>query len=255
MNKGLTITLIVLLSVITVSLIGIFILLLGGNFKFSFSTSKYTEVVVDNEYEEINDILLNTSVADITIKKSENDKFRVVIKGLEDKTDVTNKDGNLVIKTSTKKCKFFCFNNKVAVVDVYVPANYDKKITINSKYGDIKVGNFDDMNLKIDSNYGDIKIESISDLNINSNYGDIKIDYINNYLDIDSDYGDIKIKNIDINKDSYINSDYGDIKISHTNDIRIDSKTSFGDNDIDDNNKDSDITLKINASFGDIEVN
>ena len=255
MNKGLTITLIILLSVITVSLIGIFILLLGGKIRFNFNTSKYTEVIVDEEYENIDDIVFNTSTADITIKKSDNDKFRVVIKGLKEKTDVTNLDGKLTIKTSAKKCKFFCINNKIAVVDLYVPESYDKKITINSKYGDIKVDSFENMFLDIDSDYGDIKIEGIKDLKIKSNYGDIKIEYISNYFDIDSDYGDIKINHININKDSYINNDYGDVKINKTNDIKIDSKTSLGDNDTHDSDHNSDITLKVKTSFGDIDIN
>jgi len=257
MSKKFTVTLIVLLSIITISIVVLFIILLSGKFRFrfSFNTGHYDNVVVDEEYDNIEDIKIDTNGADITIKESNDDKFRVVVKGLEDKTNVTLDDGNLVVKTDIKKCKFFCINNKVAIVDLYLPANYDKNITIDSKYGDIKISNFDDMNLKIKSNYGDIEIESINDIKINSNYGDIKIQKINNYLDISSDYGDIKINELIINENSYIDSSYGDIKISKTNDIRIDSKTSFGDNKVYDNNSRSDISLKVNASFGDIKIN
>ena len=72
---------------------------------------------------------------------------------------------------------------------------------------------------------------------------------------VDDDCGDIKINNATLNKNSVIKDDYGDITISNIKNVYIYSKTDYGDNDINNNDRKSDVVLKIKNNCGDIKVN
>jgi len=75
-----------------------------------------------------------------------------------------------------------------------------------------------------------------------------------NSCTIDASCGDIKIKNVKIKEDSVIKCDYGDIKIEESEDVYIDANVDFGEVKIKENDRHSEITLKIDADCGDIKV-
>lgn len=256
-NKGLIIFLIVLCSIVVVSLVGVLVLGLKSNFKFNFSIGSgvSTNEIFNKEYDDIFDSLkINTEAADIYINESINDKIKVVVySDYEDRFNV-EESNKLWLDVKSKKCNFFCFNQKKAKVIVYLPSNYSKKIEIDTKYGDIEMDKFDYAIVDFGLNYGDVKIDSCLNAIINNNYGDIKIGSIYEYFEIVDNYGDIKIDKINIIKNSNIEDDFGDVKIGYTNEIYIDAKTSLGDVDINNNYNKSDITLKIRNSFGDIKI-
>ena len=53
---------------------------------------------------------------------------------------------------------------------------------------------------------------------------------------------------------SKIDVDLGDVKIKETNDIYIEAKTDLGDTKINNNNRTSNVTLKIKVDCGNIKV-
>ena len=292
-NKKLIITLIILLSIIMIALSIFFVNLLQGNFKFKgfrMGLQISNELILDKTYEEkFNNIVIDATTSEIFIKRSDTENMKTVIYGEKDYTDVATSNGTLNIQIKEKNCIGFCFNQKSAKVEIYLPKEYDGKIDINNDYGDISIDEFLNANIdveedcgnvkilggnivKVENNYGDIEIgkanvstinedcgdvtiSNINDVTVKNSYGDIKIKSVNNYLYLENDCGDIELNNMNLNKDSYIKDDYGDIEIGNTNEIFIDAKTDLGKVKIKNNYHKSDITLKIENDCGDIEVN
>lgn len=290
-NKPLIIVLIVLLSLITLCVSSVFVfLLVNKNFSFNIGSYKVSKkIVFDKTFEEdFNEISINSKASEIKILESDSNSFRVVIYGSKDKFSVENYDGKLDIKLDKKTCKGICLNRTIYSTLVYIPKNYNKKIIIDNKYGDIHINDFESMNLDVKLNAGDIKVDRVNiakitndygdifvnyakkinvlekcgdveiksgnSITVKNNYGDIDINKVNEYLNAENNCGDISINNLNILKNSKIKDDYGDIEIGSTNEIRINASTSLGDTKIRNNYK-SDITLDIKNSCGDIEVN
>ncbi len=292
-NKKWIITLIILLSIIMVVLSIFFIGLLQNGFKFKgfrIGLQSSNELILDNTYEEkFNNIVIDATTSEIYIKINNTENIKAVIYGEKNYTDVETNLDSLNIKISEKNCIGFCFNQKRAKVEIYLPKTYDGKIDIKNNYGDISIDEFLNANIdikedcgdvkilggnivKVDNNYGDIEIGESNVLNINedcgdvnitetndatvkNSYGDIKIESINNFLHLENNCGDIELNNINLNKDSYIKNDYGDIKIGNTNELFINALTDLGKVKIKNNYNKSDITLKIENDCGDIKVN
>ena len=84
--------------------------------------------------------------------------------------------------------------------------------------------------------------------------GDIKISEIIGKVDIQEDCGNVEISSMTLEKDSSIENSLGDITIGDTNEIYIDARTSLGDVKINNNFHQSEITLKIKNSAGNIKV-
>ena len=292
-NKYLIITLIVILTILMVGLSIFFVKLLQSDFKFSgfkFGLQSSNELILDQTYEEkFNKIIIDSSISEINIKKSNDDNIKAIIYGEKDHTDVATNNDTLNIKISEEKCVGFCFNQKSSKVEIYLPEDFNGDINIKNNYGDIYIdellnANIDieedcgdvkilgGNNIKIDNNYGDIEIgesnivninedcgdvsiSNVNDVTVINNYGDIKINAVNNYLNLENDCGNIKVKNINLQKDSYIKDDYGDIEIGKTNELFIYAATDLGKVKINNNYNKSDITLKIENDCGDIKVN
>ena len=292
-NKKWIITLIILLSIIMIALSIFFVGLLQNGFKFKgfrIGLQSSNELILDKTYEEkFKNIVIDATTSEIFIKKSDTENIKTIIYGEKDYTDVETNLDSLNVKINEKKCIGFCFNQKSAKVEIYLPKEYDGKIDIKNDYGDISIDEFLNVNIdveedcgdvkilggnivKVDNKYGDIEIEKANVLTINedcgdvnisktndaivkNSYGDIKIESINNFLRLENDCGDIELNNINLKKDSYIKDAYGDIKIGNTNELFIDAKTDLGEVKIKNNYNKSDITLKIENNCGDIEVN
>ena len=289
-NKGIIITLISILSLLIISLIVLMCVLIKNkpsfNFRFNFNQVS-EELQIDKQYEEIfKEINIETSAADIEIKKSKDNMIKLKTYSKKDESKEYVENDTLTIKIENEKCKFFCINTKISKIKLYIPEDYENKININSKHGDIQIEKFENTNIDIKEDAGDIKIDGINTANIDNKYGDIEIgnikqgniksssgdikidnsdnlkienqygdveiNNINEYINIKANCGDIIINNLNIIEDSNIEDDYGDIIINNTN-AYVDAKTNLGDTKI--NNNNSDTTLKIENNCGDIKVN
>lgn len=289
-NKKLIIFLIVLLVIICIILVGFMISLLKGGFRFGFWHNVSDELVIDKEYDENFDkIVIKSGAADVYVRESSSDKFKVVAYGEKEKIDVKVYNNQLTIESYLKKSSFIFFNNKIAKIEVYIPYDYDKELNINNNFGNIEIEEFSKANIKVEedcgdvtiksgnkvvvhNSYGDIKVEEaleadikqsagdveigkVRDIKVKNNYGDIKIGKVENSLSVEEDCGDVKIDDLVLNKSATIKNSFGEIKIGSTNEIYIDAKTDLGDVKIENNYNKSDITLKLENSCGDIKVN
>ena len=251
-NKKSKVIFICILVFIALFWLGVILFIINIKNIFDYGISK--ELVVNEIYEKgFDKININSGAGVINIKNSTDGKIKLLVYGNEDKITVKD-DKNLDINIKGKKCYIFCFRVKVAKVELYLPNDYDKEIHIKNKFGDIKVGSFENGEFDIRSEFGDTKIEEVNKLFVDGNFGDIRINKINGSFNISNDFGDIRIKSIDIKDTSKINGNFGDIRIGSTNEIYISAKTDFGDVKINKNYRKSDIVLKINNDFGDIRV-
>lgn len=294
-NKTLKIILIVLLSILVIGLSIFFVnILTNKNFRFghfSFGHKVSNELVFNQEYEAIFDIIkIDSKSSDIEIKEGNESKVKVVIYGDKDETNVEIVNNKLNIKSNEKKCIGFCFNMTIAKIEVYLPSSYSGNINIENNYGDVNIGNFDNLildakldagdikvdslksgkiknsygdikilgyskELEIDQDCGDVEVSEVDRIKLENNYGDIDIGKVNEYLQIKEDCGDVKIDSLNLKENSSIHNSYGDIKIGSTNEIYINAKTSLGDTKINNNYQKSYVTLTIDNSCGDIRVN
>lgn len=257
-----------------------------------FKKGESNNLIYNESFDDINkNVNIKVSSSNIYIKNSSDNKAILKMYGSEKSKDdlKVTKEDDLNINVESKGCIGFCFNNEVDKVILYLPETFDKKINIENSYGDAKIEKFEnvilnakissgDINVdtvkeinidndygdvfikkvetaKINASAGDIKIDEAKNINADNNYGDIKIKNVYNYINLNCDCGDIKINNATLNKNSVIKDDYGDITISNIKNVYIDSKTDYGDNDINNNDRKSDIVLKIENNCGDIKVN
>lgn len=294
-NKTLKIILIIFLSLLVIGLSVFFVnILTNKDFRFghfSFGHKVSNELVFNQEYETIFDtIKIDSKSSDIEIKEGNESKVKVVIYGDKDETNVEVVNNKLNIKSNEKKCIGFCFNMTIAKIEVYLPNGYSGNINIENKYGDVNIGNFDNLildatldagdikvdslksgkiknsygdikilgyskELEIDQDCGDVEVSEVDRIKLENNYGDINIGKVNEYLQIKEDCGDVKIDSLNLKENSSIHNSYGDIKIGSTNEIYINAKTSLGDTKINNNYQKSDVTLTIDNSCGDIRIN
>ena len=294
-NKTLKIILIIFLSLLVIGLSIFFVnILTNKDFRFghfSFGHKVSNELVFNQEYETIFDtIKIDSKSSDIEIKEGNESKVKVVIYGDKDETNVEVVNNKLNIKSNEKKCIGFCFNMTIAKIEVYLPSSYSGNINIENNYGDVNIGNFDNLildakldagdikvdslksgkiknsygdikilgyskELEIDQDCGDVEVSEVDRIKLENNYGDIDIGKVNEYLQIKEDCGDVKIDSLNLKENSSIHNSYGDIKIGSTNEIYINAKTSLGDTKINNNYQKSDVTLTIDNSCGDIRIN
>ena len=245
------------LIVVLLLLLGTLLIGMFSNINFSFNFKReYKKVVFTETYDDLNKIDIDTNIGNVYLKKSSDDKIKVEIASKEKYVDVKNDDNNnLTINVKGPKCNFLCFNQKASRITIYLPKNYDKKITVKQDLGDLKAANFKKLTLNVQNNLGDVKVEGVASLTGKLKMGDVKAENIYNYISIKNNMGDIKIENLTLTKDSTIKNNMGDIKIEKTNNIYIDAKTSMGDVKIKNNNRKGKYVLNAHTDMGDIKVN
>lgn len=291
-NKGLIITLIILLSVISISLFALMFVLMNGNIKMPklmFGSKVSENLIIDKVFNgDFQNVNIESDAGDIYVKHSSDNNFRVVVYGDKKNTILNTSSSSLSIKNSSEKCIGFCFNKVINKVEVYIPREYKNKITVVNSYGDITIDDFKGANIDVEEDCGDVKVISGNIVDINNSYGDITVDYgniinvkesagdvtvgiandimvensfgninitkVNKYLNLKDDCGDIIIDEINLEKKSIIKDSFGDIKVGKTNKIYIDAKTDLGDVNINRNYHKSDVILKITNDCGDIDV-
>lgn len=259
-NKELIITLIILLSILIVGLIIFLCFAIRGSFKWKdWGTTKSEQVIFDETYDfdKILDLEILSTAGDIKLEESTNEKVRVVAygKNAED-LQVELQENKLKVDYSKYKYKNTIFNLDFYSNDIliYLPESYNKNISIQAKYGDIEVMDFENASIQIEEDCGDVDLGTVKNATVKNHYGDIKIEEIGNQFEIDSDCGDVTINAITIAENSSIVNNLGDIKIGKTNEIYIDAKTDLGDVKVNQNYRHSEIILKLQNDCGDIKV-
>ena len=119
-NRGLIITLIILLAIIVISLITFLVLCLNGKLNImgfkNFKSKKSSNVVLDEQYEEkmVNNIEILSHAGDITFEDSTSENIRVVVYG-QNRSDlkVSLEDNKLKIENLEHRVRVFGFNSYI----------------------------------------------------------------------------------------------------------------------------------------------
>lgn len=256
-NKGLIITLIVLLSIVIFFLVMFLVTYLNGGINFKngiFNVgSRNTTIIYDKEFElsNIQNIQVKQDTGDVIIKENENDNIKVVIYG-ENASDITvNKNGSdLNIDYDSKESfNFINFGNKKNDIIVYVPSTYANKMNIKNDYGNVEIADLKDATVDIDCDCGNVELGKIKNATIKCDCGNVEISEVLNKCDIVIDCGNAEIDTLSINENSNIEVDLGNIEIGSTNDIYIDASVDLGKTNINNNNRNSSVTLKVKCDL------
>lgn len=243
-NKGLLITLIVLLSIIALLLSGIFTFaLISGTASISTLIPKKTQTIFDQSYnaEEIKNITIDSEAGDITIKNSNDGKIRLTANGINSDSFDAEADGNTLKISSSKldKMNFFGWVQRSIGPDivVYVPTVMDS--------------------VSITSNMGNVEIEDelVTSLTVDNDMGNIEAEKLGGSFDLNTNMGNIEIERINITANSKATTNMGDIDIEKTNEVNIYAKTSMGDCDVKDNTPTASVMLTAETDMGSIDIN
>lgn len=256
MSKKIIVFLITLLSILTIGVVVMLIFLLSGKFNISLFSRTSEKLVFEKVYENnYKDIRIKADSANIYVKESENNSFKLLVYN-DDNREPIVKDGEeiLDIDSNEKKCNGFCFNRKITKLELYVPSNYEGHLNIVNDAGNVKIEADEISTLDVDMDAGNFNAKTIKTANVKTDAGNIKIENISNKCDLNTDAGNITIDSIDIKENSTIKTDVGNVKIGRTNEIYIDTKTDVGKVTINNNERKSEITLKITTDVGNIKV-
>lgn len=263
-NKGLIITLIILLSIIIFFLVIFLVMYLKGEINFKngiFSMgSKSTNIIYDKQFEleDIKNIDVKQDAGDILVKETTEDYIKVVLYGEnEGDAQVELNNGKLTIDNTHNKRSFAFFNFGVAKNDIiiYVPSNYSNVINIKNDYGECELTDLENATVNIDCDAGNVELGKIRNATIKCDYGNVEVKEIMNKCEIKADCGNIQIDTISIKENSSIKADLGNVDINSTNDIYIDADVELGKTNIDKNNRNASVTLKINCDCGNVTIN
>lgn len=261
-NKGMIITLIILLSIITVFLVMFLVACLKGgfNFKNGFFNLGYksTNIVYEKQFdlEDIKHIEIKQDAGDIIFKETMNNYIQLSIYGEnENGVEVDLNNGNLNIDyTHKRKFSFLNFGVTKNGIIVYIPHSYSDEINIKNDYGICEITDLENATINIDCDAGDVQLGKVKNVNIKCDYGNIDIKEILNKCKIKADCGNIEIDKVYIQEDSSIKADLGNIDIKETNDIYIDADVDLGKTNIEQNNRNAEITLKLDCDCGNVTI-
>lgn len=259
--RGSIITMIVMLSIIIVLLIAILYIGItnGGSIQLGFFRGdKADQIIYDKGYdvELINNIEVLSSAGDVKIEESDDSNVRVLVYGKEDSgLKVNLENGKLKVDyREHQKHHIISFGGYLSEVIVYIPNTYDKELNLKLDYGDLDITSLEKASIKVKESCGNIKLGKVKNIEVDNDYGNVKIEEVLNKLNINTDCGDVKIEKVDIKENSSIKCDLGDVKIKEKNDIYIDANVDLGDCKVNNNNRHSEVTLKIEMSCGDIKA-
>lgn len=260
-NNGLIITMIILLSIIVICLIAFLCVCITGRFNYfsGFSFKRDSgKVIYDETYDvsSINNIDILCDITNVEFRENSDNNVKVVVYGGSNSSfNVDLVNNKLDIDFKQRGFKLFSFGGNQNSIVVYIPKTYNNEINIDCDCGNVDIISLDDSTINVKADCGNVNLGNVKNVNIDANLGDIDISLVLNKLNIDSDCGSIKIDKVDLKENSYIKSDLGDVKINGTNDIFIDADVDLGDVKVNNNNRYSDVTLKIEADCGNVKVN
>lgn len=265
MRKGLIIVLISLLVIIVAGLITFLVLCLNGNIDLKngflhFGANKSENLIYENTYnlDDIQLINVKQNAGDIIFENINENNIRVEVYG-ENESDVevslTNNELYVNYVGNNNRVWIFNFGGTYGDVKIYVPSSYSKQIKINNDAGEVKIKNLENAEADIDCDAGNVEIDRIKNATIKCDAGNVEIDYILNKCNIKVDAGNLRINNVQLAEDSTIKANMGNVKIKNAKDTHIVGHVNLGHCRINENNRNSSVTLRIDADMGNIDVN
>lgn len=259
-NRGLIIVTIVILLLVIIGLISLLCASLNGKYRFKdWGSKKSEQIIFDSSYEveKIENLEILSRAGDIEFKESTDGKVRVLAYGENEqdlKVDLAENHLKVDYSNYRHKNGFFGVNFYSNDIVIYMPSDYAKEINLNANYGDIEIMDLENASIQIEADCGDVTLGKVKNVFVKNDYGDVKIESVLNKASIDLSCGDVKINSLTIAEDSSIINNFGDIKIGTTNEIYIDAKTDLGDVKVNHNERQAEVTLKVENDCGDIKV-
>lgn len=255
---------------------------------FDFQTEKVYDQVF--EKETIDQLEVSTSSTDVWIKHSDTSQIRVVIydkKGT--KSEVENKEETLRILMDRRNnfCLGFCFRN--SKVEIYLPKEYEGKLTVTGTSADVEVETFPNIDAKIrlssgnleaeqfrnlegktssgnisvermitgdlQASSGNIQVQEVDWIKAAANSGNIRITSVYKKMDVSTTSGNITCQEVKLEENSSLSASSGNIKIGYlAEDIYVQADSRSGSIKIKEQDRFAKMELKINTSSGNITV-
>ena len=265
----------------------------GFNVDFSLiSFGDNTEKIFEKEYnpEEIDRIKVDASSSNVKIEKADVDKIKVTAYGEKNEriVEAINEKELSISKENTKVFIFAMFYWCNEEIIIQVPNECDEEFNIHTSSGDImasnlesniitfeassgkiECGNINNGSFKsssgditigsgnevtLQTSSGNIKAGDFNKLSAEASSGDIEINRIEEYCNLKTSSGNIDIEALNIIENSTINAKSGNVDINGKNDIYVETETGSGNDNVNTNNRKSDIVLKITTTSGNINV-
>lgn len=240
-NRGILITLIVVLSIIALLLTGILTFSIVSEMP-SFSSIKL-KTIYDEAYStsEISNISIDSDAGDVIVRNSTDGQIRLTAEGTNEKDfeAAVNGDTLTVSSRSAGRNKWLNLHSRRGIREIilYIPTDFNA-LDINLNLGDVEIE--DNLNTK---------------LTVENNMGDIEAKTLAGSFNLHTDMGNIEINRIDISENSSATTSMGDIEIENANGVNIYAKTSMGDCDVKNNTPSSPIILTAETDMGNVEIN
>ncbi len=133
-----------------------------------------------------------------------------------------------------------------------IKAGNFNKITAEASSGKIEIGTIEEGTVKTSS--GRITIEGAKKIQAEASSGKIDINTIEEYCHLTTSSGSIDVDSLNITENSYISAKSGSVSIKSKNDIYVEANSNSGGIDIKNNNRKSDIELKVTTTSGSINI-
>ncbi len=250
---------IILLSIIIFGLTMFLVRYLCGGETIMIGFGRSSKNIIFNQaytLEEIQGIDIKQDAGDIIFKEASDDNIEVVVYGDNaNDVDVNLSYGKLSIDYN-KRNKFFFFSFGVTKSDiiVYIPAKYDKDISIQNNLGNCEIANIENASIEVDCDAGNVEVGKVKNADIQCDLGKVEVSEILNRCNISVDSGNVKIDKLSIQENSFVKADLGNVTIGEINDIYVDAKVDLGKCTVNGSNRGSDIILKIECDCGNISV-
>lgn len=251
---------VILFLVFIVSIIGFIV-----SYSLVEDAKLYHTIRVDKEsktaYQDINSIVIETDSTDIKIYTTENDEIQVKYKGkihcfLCD-SDVKYSFGvnDDILKIKSETSSFGATFYSSLRMDIYVPEEYSKNITVKGMSSDVSINNLNITSLKVKTLSGDIYLKNIEiedNLDLNTVSGEIEMNTIRANIIFETSAGDVEGENIEGNIKGETIS--GDVEIEIISDkFEVDIETVTGEVEIQ-LLKDASFSYTLDTVSGDIEI-
>ena len=261
-NNKAAITLIIILSALVILLTGgmIYLLTGGSNIPFNFILTNKDMVLVDNYSvlkDDVKKIYFNLNSTDVEIINSTDNDVKIeYYSNRDNNAKIEYNNGTITVDEEKydTSCIGICNTRRKIVVSI--PNDYKTNYELKFKSGDLK-SNIDlsGNNMAISTMSGNISLSTIGEAAIATMSGDVSLDKIVGSIAISTMSGNIRIDSFNIISNSSMSTMSGDVRIRNISDCYIDTFTKSGDVKVSNNDRKSDIVLKIETSSGDISIN
>ncbi len=198
-SKGLIIFIIIIIVIIILGLIALLCFCLGNGNKLQFGNIvKSKNKIFEQEYEAnlIRNIQVSSNAGDIEIRKSENDKIKVIAYGENpNKLNIESSSDKLQVEYKNNGHIFWGFNKYKSEIILYIPSYYENDINVDIDYGNLAVEDLENASINVKEDCGNIKLGKIKNAYVKNDCGNVEVKSITNKVDIRTDCGNIDVNN------------------------------------------------------------